>query len=72
MKKAWKIYFEEYLDKSKNDANKELDAKLAKVHKLLDEIQADLAEINDLIGSSEAAIEEAAFEAGFKCGSESK
>lgn len=72
MKKAWEYFYEEYLDKSKNDVNKELDAKLEKVHKLLDEIQANLAEINDLIGSSEASIEEAAFEAGFKCGSESK
>ena len=67
MKKAWQFYYEEYLAKTTNSTDKELDAKLEKVNRLIAEIESDIEEIAD----SEASVSEEAFEAGFICGSAS-
>lgn len=63
MKKAYEFYYEEYLDKSRNDVNEELDAMLKKLlsDDDFDAVQAILADV-------EAKIEEAAFKAGFQYG----
>ena len=71
MKKAWQFYYEEYLAKTTNSTDKELDAKLEKVNRLIAEIESDIEEIKNLIADSEASVSEEAFEAGFKCGSAS-
>ena len=67
MKKAWKFYYEEYLDKSRNDVNEELDA-------LLKELLSDdeFETVQELLANVEATIEEDAFKAGFQCGFEAK
>ena len=67
MKKAYELYYEEYLDKSRNDVNEELDAMLKKL--LSDD---DFDAVQEILADVEAKIEESAFEAGFKCGSCSK
>lgn len=61
MKKAYELYYEEYLDKSRNDVNEELDAMLKKLlsDDDFDAVQAILADV-------EAKIEESAFKAGFQ------
>lgn len=61
MKKAYEFYYEEYLDKSRNDVNEELDAILKKLlsDDDFDAVQAILADV-------EAKIEESAFKAGFQ------
>lgn len=63
MKKAYEFYYEEYLDKSRNDVNEELDAILKKLlsDDDFDAVQAILADV-------EAKIEESAFKAGFQYG----
>ena len=66
MKKAWKFYYEEYLATTTNNADKELDARLEKITKLVAEIESNIEEIKNLIADSEAAVSEEAFEAGFK------
>lgn len=74
MKKAWQFYYEEYLattTTTTNNADKELDARLEKITKLVAEIESDIEEIKNLIADSEAAVSEEAFEAGFKFGSAS-
>lgn len=61
MKKAYEFYYEEYLDKSRNDVNEELDAMLKKL--LSDD---DFDAIQSILADVEAKIEESAFKAGFQ------
>lgn len=63
MKKAYELYYEEYLDKSRNDVNEELDTMLKKLlsDDDFDAVQAILADV-------EAKIEESAFKVGFQYG----
>lgn len=63
MKKAYELYYEEYLDKSRNDVNEELDAMLKKL--LSDD---DFGAVQVILADVEAKIEESAFKAGFQYG----
>ena len=67
MKKSYEFYYEDYLDKSRNDVNEELDALLKEL------LSGDEFEtVQELLANVEAAIEEDAFKAGFQCGFEAK
>ena len=61
MKKTYEFYYEDYLDKSRNDVNEELDALLKR---LLSGDEFDA--VQELLADTEAKIEEVAFKAGFQ------